>query len=172
MSSELTSKIKYSNRCMAHSATRHTMFWSGVLQEVIKFLEDEDVPACLPCTSAGLNVRLAVYHAGVHTTSWRRSHAASLYQVLFQRTRDNRGEEKGEGRWTHWERRVRVLLAGMNSSSSSEVSFLSPDVCVCECRCACVHTVCKKTTTTKKKPGRRVVFCFEENNSLSQALKA
>lgn len=69
MSSELTSKIKYSNRCMAHRATRHTMFWSGVLQEVMKFLEDEDVPACLPCTSAGLNVRL-----GAGTVSRRSAH--------------------------------------------------------------------------------------------------
>lgn len=153
MSSELTSKIKYSNRCMAHRATRHTKFWSGVLQEVIKFLEDEDVPACLPCTSAGLNVRLAVYHAGVHTTSWRRSHAARLYQVLFQRTRDNRGEEKGEGRWTHWERRVRVLLAGMNSSSSSEVSFLSPDVCTWVQVCVCAYCV-QKNNNNKKNPGR------------------
>lgn len=40
-----------------------------MLQEVIKLLEDEDVPACLPCTSAGLNVR-----PGAGTVSRRSAH--------------------------------------------------------------------------------------------------
>lgn len=53
---------------VAHSA----LVWcalSTMLQEVIKVLEDEDVPPCLPCTSAGLNVRL-----GAGTVSRRSAH--------------------------------------------------------------------------------------------------
>lgn len=47
-----------------HSARRAL---STVLQEVIKLLEDEDVLACLPCTSAGLNVTLgAVSRRSAH----------------------------------------------------------------------------------------------------------
>ncbi len=57
--------------------------------------------------------------------------------MLFQRSRDNRGEEKGEGDGhSKGEReRGKMLLKGMNSSSSSEISFccLSPNVCVCAC---------------------------------------
>lgn len=146
MSFELTSNIKYSRQCMVQRAAQHTVFWSGVAyqQRSEKSLSPRRMRTsqlvCLAHQQGWIwDWKLALYLAGERTTSRRSSRAASLYQVLFQRTRDNRGEEKGEGRRTHWERRVRVLLKGMNSSSSSEISFLfffflallSLDVCVC-----------------------------------------
>ena len=75
MSSRLTSKTKYFNSHMSkkkNNLVQDVLVWcalSTMLQEVIKLLEDEDVPACLPRTSAGLNVKL-----GAGTVSRRSAH--------------------------------------------------------------------------------------------------
>lgn len=76
MPSDLTTKIKtYFNRGMAQRAAQHTLFWPGVpyLQCSKKSLSSwrmkTSPPTCLPCTSAGLNVRL-----GAGTVSRRSAH--------------------------------------------------------------------------------------------------
>lgn len=77
MSSELTGNIKYFNNFNSSHGTKsntaqNVLVWcalSAMLQEVIKLLEDEDVPACLPCTSAGLNAKV-----GAGTVSRRSAH--------------------------------------------------------------------------------------------------
>ena len=73
MSSEVTNKkqIQYLRRMAQENNTAHNVLVWCSLSVLIKLLEDEDVPARTPRTSAGLDWiwELAVYHAGVNATS-------------------------------------------------------------------------------------------------------
>lgn len=109
-----------------------------MLQEVIKLSEDEDVPACLPCTSAGLNVNPgagAVSRRGAHyiTTELIGNRCCFKGPEITEGKKGVMGDGHGE--------RVGCCLRGCIPLHLQIFLFaLFPlGVCICEHVCKCVQ---------------------------------
>lgn len=129
-----------------------------MLQEVIKLLEDEDVPACLHISRA--ECETGSWHCITQECTLHHDEAPKLRvcnRCCFKGLEITEGKKRvrGDG---HSERGG-MLLKGMYSSSSSEIFFhlLSLDVCLCVHVCMCTEILADW----------EIVFCFEENNTVS-----